>query len=128
MKPNRDASKQSRKPVRKKQDHFKKHTEDGNPDKALVSTFHVERQNLTMRMHMCRFTRLKNAFSKTVENHAYAVALQSCTNNFVRVHQALKVSPAMEARLSDRLWDISDLLAIIDANQEAPKKPGPHKK
>jgi len=107
---------------------IKKRTVEGNPEKSLVSTSHVERQNLTMRMHMRRFTRLTNAFSKKVENHANAVALHFMYYNFVRVHQTLKVTPAMEAGLTDRLWDISDLVAIIDANEPAPKKRGPYKK
>jgi IS1 family transposase len=107
---------------------IKKRRIEGNPDKALVSTSHVERQNLTMRMHMRRFTRLTNAFSKKVENHANAVALHFMYYNFVRVHQTLKVTPAMEAGLTDRLWDIADLVAIIDANEPAPKKRGPYKK
>tara|TARA_R110002096_G_scaffold32360_1_gene94116 strand:+ start:1671 stop:2567 length:897 start_codon:yes stop_codon:yes gene_type:complete len=101
---------------------------EGEPDKALVSTSHVERQNLTMRMHMRRFTRLTNAFSKKIENHAYAVALHFMYYNFVRVHQTLKVTPAMQAGLTDRLLDISDLVALVDANEEAPKKRGPYKK
>ncbi len=79
-------------------------------------------------MHMRRFTRLANAFSKKVENHSYAVALHFMYYNFVRVHQTLKVTPAMEAGLTDRLWDINDLVALIDANEEAPKKRGPYKK
>jgi len=99
----------------------------GEPEKHTVSTSHVERQNLTMRMHMRRFTRLTNAFSKKVENHAYAVALHFMYYNFVRIHQTLKISPAMAAGLTDRLWDISDLVAVIDANEEAPKKRGPYK-
>ncbi len=107
---------------------IKKRRIEGNPDKKLVSTSYVERQNLTMRMHMRRFTRLTNAFSKKVENHSYAVALHFMYYNFVRVHQTLKVTPAMEAGLSDRLWDIKDLVEIIDANEEAPKKRGPYKK
>lgn len=105
----------------------KRHVE-GNPNKPLVSTSYVERQNLTMRMHMRRFTRLTNAFSKKVENHAYAVALHFMYYNFVKVHQTLKVTPAMEAGLTDRLWDIADLVALVDANEGAPKKRGPYKK
>ncbi|MEM6546273.1 MAG: IS1 family transposase [Pseudomonadota bacterium] len=101
---------------------------EGSPDPKLVSTSHVERQNLTMRMHMRRFTRLTNAFSKKVENHAHAVALHFTYYNFVRVHQTLKVTPAMQAGLTDRLWDISDLVELIDANEPAPKKRGPYKK
>lgn len=107
---------------------IKKRTVEGNPDKALISTSHVERQNLTMRMHMRRFTRLTNGFSKKVENHMHAVALHFMYYNFVKVHQTLKVTPAMEAGLTDRLWDISDLVAIVDANEPAPKKRGPYKK
>jgi IS1 family transposase len=106
----------------------KKRIVAGYPEKALVSTSHVERQNLTMRMHMRRFTRLTNGFSKKVENHMHAVALHFMYYNFVRVHQTLKVTPAMEAGLTDRLWDIKDLVALIDANEKAPKKRGPHKK
>ncbi len=101
---------------------------EGEPDKELVSTSHIERQNLTMRMHMRRFTRLTNGFSKKVENHAYAVALHFMYYNFVRVHQTLKVTPAMEAGLTDRLWDIKDIVALIDADEPAPKKRGPYKK
>lgn len=107
---------------------IKKRHIEGNPDKKLVSTSYVERQNLTMRMHMRRFTRLTNGFSKKVENHSYAVALHFMYYNFVRVHQTLKVTPAMEAGLTDRLWDIADLVGVIDANEEAPKKRGPYKK
>ena len=105
----------------------KKRRIEGDPDKALVSTSHVERQNLTMRMHMRRFIRLTNAFSKKVENHAHAVALHFMYYNFVRVHQTLKVTPAMQAGLTDRLWDIADLVAIVDANEPAPRKRGPYK-
>ena len=106
---------------------IKKRCIEGHPDKALVSTSHVERQNLTMRMHMRRFTRLTNAFSKKVENHAYAVALHFMYYNYVRVHQTLKVTPAMQAGLTDHLWDIADLVAIVDAIEPAPKKRGPYK-
>jgi len=107
---------------------IRKRTVAGHPEKALVSTSYVERQNLTMRMHMRRFTRLTNGFSKKVENHAYAVALHFMYYNFVRVHQTLKVTPAMEAGLTDRLWDIADIVALVDANEPAPKLRGPYKK
>jgi hypothetical protein len=75
----------------------------------------VERQNLTMRMHMRRFTRLTNAFSKKVENHAAAVALHYVWYNFVRVHQTLRVTPAMEAGISSRVWSLADLVGLLDA-------------
>jgi IS1 family transposase len=106
----------------------KKRTVEGRPDKSMISTSHVERQNLTMRMHRRRFTRLTNGFSKKVENHMHAVALHFMYYNFVKVHQTLKVTPAMEAGLTDRLWDITDLVELINANEEAPKKRGPYKK
>ena len=77
---------------------------------------------------MRRFTRLTNGFSKKVENHIYTVALHFMYYNFVRVHQTLKVTPAMEAGLTDRLWDIADLVALIDANEPSPTKRGPYKK
>ena len=96
----------------------------------MVSTSHVERQNLTMRMHMRRFTRLTNAFSKKVENHAYAVALHFMYYNFARVHQSLRVSPAMAAGLTDRLWGVEDIVALVAKQEaaEAPKVRGPYKK
>ena len=87
----------------------------GNPDPAHISTSYAERQNLTMRMHMRRFTRLTNAFSKKLENHAYAVALHQMFYNFVRIHQTLKVTPAMAAGVTDKLWEVSDIVAVIDA-------------
>lgn len=107
---------------------IRKRRVEGNPVKEDVSTSHVERQNLTMRMAMRRFTRLTNGFSKKIENHAYAVALHFMYYNFARIHQTLKVSPAMAAGLTDRLWEINDIVALIDANEEAPKKRGPYKK
>jgi hypothetical protein len=88
-------------------------TVSGVPDPKHVSTSYVERQNLTMRMSMRRFTRLTNAFSKKLENHAYAVALHFMYCNFVRIHQTLRVTPAMEAGLSGHAWTIDDLVAII---------------
>ena len=96
---------------------IKKNKIEGNPDMAHVSTSYVERQNLTMRMHMRRFTRLTNAFSKKVENHAYAVALHMMYYNFVRVHSKLRMSPAMAAGVSDRLWDVVDIVALIEAEE-----------
>jgi IS1 family transposase len=101
---------------------------EGDPDPKHVSTSFAERQNLTMRMHMRRFTRLTNAFSKKVENHGYAVALHFMYYNFVRVHQKLRMSPAMAAGVTDRLWEISDIAALVEAAEEAPKKRGPYKK
>jgi len=86
----------------------------GKPDPKHVSTSYVERQNLTMRMHMRRFTRLTNAFSKKVENHAHNVALHFMYYNFGKIHQTLRVTPAMEAGLTTRPWDLSDLVALLD--------------
>ncbi len=86
----------------------------GDPAPEEVSTTYVERQNLTMRMHMRRFTRLTNGFSKKVENLRAAVALHFAWYNFVRVHQTLGVTPAMEAGVTTRLWQLSDLLAYDD--------------
>jgi IS1 family transposase len=87
----------------------------GNPDPKHVNTSYAERQNLTMRMHMRRFTRLTNGFSKKLENHAYAVALHQIYYNFVRIHQTLKVTPAMAARVTEKLWEVSDIIAVVDA-------------
>jgi hypothetical protein len=84
----------------------------GNPDPKHVSTSHVERQNLSMRMSIRRFTRLTNAFSKKVENHAAAVALWFMYYNFCRVHQTLRVTPAMEAGLTDHVWTIAELVTL----------------
>ena len=102
---------------------------EGKPDMKYVSTSYVERQNLTMRMHMRRFTRLTNGFSKKVENHANAVALHFAYYNFVRVHKTLRMTPAMAAGVTDRLWDMSDLVAIVEAAEAPPAKVrGPYKK
>lgn len=87
----------------------------GVPDLAKVCTSHVERNNLTMRMQMRRFTRLTNAFSKKIENHRLAVALHFVHYNFCRVHQTLRVTPAMAAGLTDHVWELSDLIALLDA-------------
>jgi hypothetical protein len=87
----------------------------GNPDPKHVSTSYVERQNLSMRMSIRRFTRLTNAFSKKVENHAAAVALWFMYYNFCRVHQTLRVTPAMEARISTHVWTIEELVSLLAA-------------
>jgi len=101
----------------------------GKPDPKHVSTSYVERQNLSMRMSIRRFTRLTNAFSKKVENHAAAVALWFMFYNFCRIHQTLRVTPAMEAGLSDHVWSIQELIATCDALMPAtPTKRGPYKK
>lgn len=94
----------------------------GMPVRKHVSTSFVERNNLTMRMHMRRFTRLTNAFSKKVENHAAAVSLHSMYYNFVRVHQTLKVSPAMAAGVTDRLWEMTDLVEMLEAFEAKEKR------
>src|SRR6202012_3416851 len=108
----------------------KKHRREGNPDPRHVSTSYVERQNLTMRMHMRRFTRLTNGFSKKVENHANAVALHFAYYNLVKVHSTLRMSPAMAAGVTDRLWEVADLVAVLEAAEATvAKKPrGPYKK
>jgi IS1 family transposase len=86
----------------------------GNPDMAKVSTSYVERQNLTMRMQMRRFTRLTNAFSKKLENMRAAVALHFMHYNFCRVHQTLRVTPAMEAGIATHVWSIEEIASLID--------------
>lgn len=98
----------------------------GRPDPNHISTSFVERQNLSMRMGIRRFTRLTNAFSKKVENHAYAVALYYMHYNFVRRHQTLRVSPAMEAGVTDRLWTIEDIVNLVPQFKAGPR--GPYKK
>lgn len=85
----------------------------GNPDPKHISTSYVERQNLTMRMSMRRFTRLTNAFSKKVEMHVAAIALHYAYYNFVKIHQTLRVTPAMAAGVTDRLWSIEDLVGLL---------------
>ena len=100
----------------------------GSPDPKHVSTSYVERQNLTMRMHMRRFTRLTNAFSKKFENHTHMVALYSVWYNFVRVHKSLRVSPAMAANVSDRLWSMEDVAEMVEAGFSKPGKRGPYRK
>lgn len=86
----------------------------GDPDSDKVSTSYVERQNLTMRMNMRRFTRLTNGFSKKVENLGHAVALHFMHYNFCRIHQSLRVTPAMEAGITDHVWEIEEILGLLD--------------
>ncbi len=105
----------------------KVHVMNGNPDSDHISTSHVERQNLTMRMHMRRFTRLTNGFSKKFENHVWMVALYAVFYNYVKVHKTLRVTPAMEANLMDRVLTFEDIVAIIEAVTPAPKARGPYK-
>jgi IS1 family transposase len=102
---------------------FRKEKITGNPDPKHVSTSYTERANLTMRMSMRRFTRLTNAFSKKLENHAHMVALYALWYNFVRVHKTLRVSPAMAAGIETRLWSMEDVVAMIDeqAERSAPR-------
>jgi len=85
----------------------------GNPDPKHVSTSYVERQNLTMRMSMRRFTRLTNGFSKKIENHIAAVALYFMYYNFCRVHQTLRVTPAMEAGIENHVWSVDELVGLL---------------
>jgi IS1 family transposase len=107
---------------------IKKTVIEGKPDPKHISTSFVERQNLTMRMHMRRFTRLTNGFSKKVENHAHAVALHFTYYNFCRIHKTLRVTPAMAAGISTKLWEVSDIVALLDAAEAKPAKRGPYKK
>jgi IS1 family transposase len=91
----------------------------GAPDPAYITTAHIERQNLTMRMHMRRFTRLTNAFSKKVENHRRAVALHFMHYNFCRVHSTLKTTPAIAHKLTDRVWALADLAQLPDVLRDS---------
>jgi hypothetical protein len=86
----------------------------GNPNMALVSTSYIERQNLTMRMGIRRFTRLTNGFSKKIENHMHAVALHYMHYNFIRIHKSLRCTPAMAANVTAHFWEIEDIVALLD--------------
>jgi IS1 family transposase len=90
----------------------------GNPDPKHISTSYAERANLTMRMAMRRFTRLTNAFSKKLENHAHMVALYALWYNFVRIHRTLRVTPAMAAGIETRLWSMEDVAKLIDYRED----------
>ena len=92
---------------------------EGRPDQAHVSTSYAERANLTLRMGSRRFTRLTNAFSKKVENHAHSVAIHTMHYNFVRIHQTLRCTPAMEAGVTGQLWEIADMVKVLEAWEAA---------
>ncbi len=100
----------------------------GKPDPKHISTSFTERHNLTMRMSLRRYTRLTNAFSKRIDNHCRALALYFVWYNFARIHTSLRVSPAMAAGVTDRLWDMNDIVALTDANESASKTRGSYKK
>jgi IS1 family transposase len=105
----------------------------GDPEPKHISTSYVERQNLTMRMQMRRFTRLTNAFSKKIENLAHAVAIHYMHYNFCRIHQTLRVTPAMEAGIADHVWEIEELVALLEDEERrmiesGSMKRGPYKK
>ena len=101
---------------------------EGSPDPTDVSTSYVERQNLTMRMGMRRFTRLTNAFSKKIENHLHMLSLYFVHYNFCRMHKSLRMSPAMAAGVSDTLHDMEWIVGLIDARAPKPKRPATYRK
>jgi IS1 family transposase len=101
---------------------------EGKPDPKHISTSFVERSNLTQRMHNRRFTRLTNGFSKKFENHAFSVALFAMYYNFVKVHSTLRMSPAMAAGVSKTLWEIGDIVKLVEAAEAKPAKRGTYKK
>lgn len=93
------------------------HTISGNPVRKHISASYIERQNLSVRMTNRRFTRLTNAFSKRIENHMAGVALGYFAYNFIKIHRTLRVTPAMAAGVTDRLWDVEDLVAAWEASE-----------
>jgi IS1 family transposase len=99
----------------------------GKPDRDYVSTSHVERSNLSLRMHMRRFTRLTNAHSKKFENHCHMVALYTVWYNFARINSAVRMAPAMAAGISEQLWTMADIVNLIDRAESAPKKRGSYR-
>lgn len=100
----------------------------GNPDMRKVSTSHVERSNLSLRMHNRRFTRLTNAFSKRFVSHVRMVALYTMFYNFIRIHKSLRVTPAMQAGITERLWSFEDIIVRIDRDAPKPAPRGFYKK
>ena len=89
---------------------------EGDPNPKHISTSYSERHNLTMRMSMRRFTRLTNAFSKKIENHEHAISIYFMHYNFVRIHQSLRVTPAMAAGVTDTLWELEDIVRLADGD------------
>lgn len=100
-----------------------KHPKIGNPDPRHISTSYVERQNLTMRMHMRRFTRLTNGFSKKIESHIAALAIHYMHYNFCRIHQTLRITPAMAAGISNHVWELSEVIALLESRRDAAPRP-----
>ena len=93
-----------------------KHVFSGAPDMDKVSTSYVDRQNLTMRMHMRRFTSLTNRFSKKLANHIHAVSLHFMFYNFCKIHKTLRVTPAMGAGIADHVWSLEEVIEMMDTN------------
>ena len=101
---------------------------EGNPDRRHISTSYVERQNLTMRMSMRRFTRLTNGFSKKLENLGHSVALHFMYYNFCRIHKTLDVTPAMAAGVTGQLWDVADIVKLVEDAAPNPNRPKTYRK
>jgi IS1 family transposase len=89
----------------------------GRPNPQHISTSYIERQNLTMRMHMRRFTRLTNAYSKKIENHIASIAIHYMHYNFCRIHESIRVTPAMEAGIADHVWSVEEMIGLLDSKQ-----------
>src|SRR5436309_8274090 len=100
----------------------------GNPDPRYVSTSYVERHNLSMRMGMRRFTRLTNAFSKKIQNHAAMVAIYALHYNFARIHKTLRITLSMAAGLSDHVWSLEEIIMMAESYMPKPGKRGPYQK
>ena len=94
----------------------KTHRITGNPDDAYISTSYAERMNLQIRMDMRRFTRLTNAHSKKIQNHIHAIALYFMHYNFAKIHQTLRVTPAMQAGITDHVWSLEEIAQLMDSN------------
>jgi hypothetical protein len=95
---------------------------------GYTSTSYAERQNLTMRMSMRRFTRLTNAYSKKIDNHCHALALYFVWYNFVKIHKAHRLTPAMAAGITDKVLSVEDIVALVEASEPKPGKRGPYRK